>query len=101
MNRHAVASVAELAAGERKIVRVGEMEAGVFQTGGEYRAYVNVCPHAGAPVCEGEVVERRILRCPWHGWEFDLATGANLADPGCRLQACAVEVEGGVVYLLI
>ena len=37
-----------------------------------------------------------ILRCPWHGWEFDLRTGQSWFDP--RASACAattVSVEAG------
>jgi nitrite reductase/ring-hydroxylating ferredoxin subunit len=35
-----------------------------------------------------------ILRCPWHGWEFDLRTGEHLVDPATRLKKIPVEAGG-------
>jgi nitrite reductase/ring-hydroxylating ferredoxin subunit len=122
MNRHPVARSDEIPPGGRKIVSVGRIEIGLFNVGGEIRAYRNACPHAGAPVCLGRVSgtslpsqvyeyaygrEGRVLRCPWHGWEFDLLTGEHLVDPQTRLKAVAVEAEnldqqaGGTLYVLL
>ena len=35
-----------------------------------------------------------ILRCPWHGWEFDLKTGEHLVDPETKLKRIALEIQG-------
>ena len=75
------------------------MELGIFRVGGDYRAYRNLCPHAGAPVCAGPVAGV-VLRCPWHGWEFDLHTGAHLLNPAARLQGYVVEVEDDRLFVL-
>jgi nitrite reductase/ring-hydroxylating ferredoxin subunit len=126
MKRHPVAKASDIPPGGRKIVRAGAAEVGLFNVGGEIRAYRNVCPHAGAPVCSGRVsgtsmpsrvyeyiygMEGCILRCPWHGWEFDLRTGEHLVDPQNRLKAVPVENEAleripldqsdGTVYVLL
>ena len=94
------------------MVTVGPLEIGVFNVGGELRAYRNACPHAGAPVCVGRIArtllpsrvyeylygkEGFILRCPWHGWEFDLRTGEHVVDPRVRLKSCpaGARQEGG------
>lgn len=110
MALHPVCSVAELPAGARKLVTFGKVEVGVFNVGGGFHAYRNICPHAGAPVCIGKVSgttlpspvyeyehgrEGCILRCPWHGWEFDLKTGEHLVDPKTRLKKFPVEVAAG------
>jgi 3-phenylpropionate/trans-cinnamate dioxygenase ferredoxin subunit len=35
-----------------------------------------------------------ILRCPWHGWEFDLRDGRSVVDPErTRVRSYPVEVE--------
>ena len=124
--RHPVAREGEIAPGGRKIVSVGRIEIGLFNVGGEVRAYRNACPHAGAPVCLGRISgtsmpskvyeyiygrEGCILRCPWHGWEFDLRTGEQVVDPGIRLKEVPVESEGldrfplersgGTLYVLL
>ncbi|HEY1792180.1 MAG TPA: Rieske (2Fe-2S) protein [Opitutaceae bacterium] len=129
MTRHPVAKAGELAPGGRKLVKAGGIEIGLFNAGGEIRAYRNVCPHAGAPVCLGRVggtslpsdvyeykygMEGCILRCPWHGWEFDLQTGQHLVDPDTRLKEVRVEAgrpedldryateeAGGTLYVLL
>lgn len=132
--RHAVAQINELPPGARLIAQVPAfgkiIEIGVFNVGGCLVAYRNVCPHAGAPVCVGKVCgttlpgavgeyvlarEGEILRCPWHGWEFDLLSGEHLVDEKMKLRAYdvqtgapeetlesfAVETEGDTVFVLI
>ncbi|MGI9259055.1 MAG: thiamine pyrophosphate-dependent enzyme [Gammaproteobacteria bacterium] len=41
---------------------------------GKYAALDNACPHQGGPLGEGSI-ENGLLRCPWHGWDFDPITG--------------------------
>ncbi len=99
MDRHEIARTSEVTEGKGKLVRVRGVEIGVFRVGTEFRAYRNVCPHAAAPVCAGPVTGA-ILRCPWHGWEFDLRTGEFLSNPACKLQGYPVEVEGDRLFVL-
>ncbi len=42
--------------------------------GGKYGALSNKCPHQGGPLGEGSI-ENGLLRCPWHGWDYDPITG--------------------------
>ncbi len=109
-----VADVADLPPGERRIIEIGGKSVGVFNVHGEFVAYLNLCPHEFAPVCEGKVRgttlptddptelrwgrEQEILACPWHGWEFDLRTGECLVDR-CRLLRYEVRVIDGKVYV--
>jgi len=108
--RHFVAHAYDVPVGECKIVRVPafgrEIEIGIFNVHGRFVAYRNVCPHAGAPVCVGKICgttapskvgeyhlvrSGEILRCPWHGWEFDLLNGEHLVDERMRLRGYEVE----------
>ena len=41
---------------------------------GKFSALDNKCPHQGGPLGEGSI-ENGMLRCPWHGWDFDPCTG--------------------------
>ena len=99
MNKHEVARVGELVEGRAKLVQVLGVELGIFRVGDQYRAYHNLCPHAGAPVCGGRVAGT-VLRCPWHGWEFDLQTGAGLNNPAARLQSYPVVADGDRLFVL-
>ncbi|MDR6551778.1 Rieske (2Fe-2S) protein [Paenibacillus qinlingensis] len=112
-----VCTVDEVPEGARKIVEVRGMELGIFHIGERWYAWRNVCPHAAAPVCEGVVCgtrmpslvyeytygkDREILRCPWHGWEFDLLTGKHLAEEnGVKLRGYELEVVGEAVFVRI
>ena len=111
MERHVVARADELAEGERRTVRVKGREIALFHTKAGYFAILNRCPHEGAALCHGYLVglpqssgvgqfdlvrPGEILRCPWHGWEFDLRTGQSWCDPKHTfVKSYAVSVEPG------
>ncbi len=45
-------------------------------------------------------MERHVLRCPWHGWEFDIATGRSLFDPErTRVRTYTVVVDDDQLFL--
>ena len=112
-----IGKASEFRDGDRRIVRLGEAEVGVFRENGRFYAYSNYCLHQGGPACEGLTiarVEERILPdktsrglyfsdvdlhfvCPWHGYEYDMKTGECVADRSLRLRRYhVVEREGGV-----
>ena len=109
MGRHVVGLVGELPPGERKIVEAEGRSVGVFNVGGRFYALRNSCPHQAAPLCLGSVTgtaeaskpgeyrwarEGEILRCPWHGWEFDITTGRSIFSPHrTRVRSYEVTVE--------
>ena len=52
----------------------------------------------GEEICYGRQGE--IIRCPWHGWEYELETGRSLADPDKeRVRAYAAYVREGRVFV--
>lgn len=111
MARHVVATAAEIPPGERKIVTVRGREIGVFNLGGEYFALLNRCPHQGGELCRGTLIglvtssepgrfdysrPGEMLKCPWHGWEYDIRTGQSWCDPNdTKAKAYQVTVEPG------
>jgi nitrite reductase (NADH) small subunit len=109
---HDVGSVADLEREGRVIARVEGREVGVLLAGGELRGVRNRCPHHGGPLCLGTVAERlvghpggyelsgaSVLRCPWHGWEFDPVTGACLDDPALRVAVYPAKADDGRVLV--
>ncbi|MGH2533039.1 MAG: Rieske (2Fe-2S) protein [Thermomicrobiales bacterium] len=109
MGRHVIGRVIELPPGERVIVQVEGRSIGVFNVQGHYFALRNSCPHQAAPLCLGSIKgmtmpskpgeyiwarEGEILRCPWHGWEFDITTGRSIFNPHkTRVKTYDVTVE--------
>ncbi|MBD3731376.1 MAG: Rieske 2Fe-2S domain-containing protein [Sphingopyxis sp.] len=88
----------ELAAKSPLRVSAGGKKMLVFLVEGEPVATVPRCPHAAGPLHEGEVCGT-ILTCPWHGWTFDLATGACEEDPDLTLQRFETRREGDDIYV--
>ena len=99
MERHEIARTGELVEGKGMRAQVPGVELAIFRVGDGFRAYRNLCPHAAAPICGGPVAGT-VLRCPWHGWEFDLRTGEHLSNPAVRLQSYPVEVVGDRLFVL-
>ena len=116
MASHVVAHPDEIPPGGRKIVRLEGREVGIFNLDGTFYALKNSCPHQGARVCLGKIVgttlpsdvyefrygkEGRILRCPWHEWEYDIATGESVFDPAVRVKTYPVEIRDSQVIVTI
>jgi nitrite reductase/ring-hydroxylating ferredoxin subunit len=111
MSRVVVARLEDFPPDQRRMVTVGGRSIGVFRVGDRFFAIRNRCPHQGGPLCEGRVFPRArsdepgevaldrdvpLLACPWHGWEYDLATGQSWIGAGePRVRAYPVSVERG------
>jgi len=95
-SKHVVCRLSELPPGQRRIVTIEGRSIGVLNIAGTLRALRNSCPHQNAPLCLGlvrgttsaskpyEVIygrEDEIIKCPWHGWEFEIATGRSVFNP--------------------
>lgn len=112
--RHVVCAANEIPPGGRRIVEVDGRSIGVFNVAGRFYALHNGCPHKGGALCEGPVCgtvlpaedrsyaygrDGEILRCAWHGWEFDIRTGRSLVDPAVRARTYPVTVVDGTVVI--
>jgi nitrite reductase/ring-hydroxylating ferredoxin subunit len=92
-----VGKVSDFANGDRKILDVNGKSIGVFRVDDQFYALRNRCPHQFGPLCAGTLAPRAVsaspgevrmdpgpplIACPWHGWEYDLATGQSFMGPG-------------------
>lgn len=108
MPRHLIAPTSEFPPGTRRLVTVNGRAIVVFNVNGEYLALLNRCPHNGGSLVEGALTglleasepgeyrysrQGEIIRCPWHGWEFDLRTGRSFCS---GLLARARPIKTGV-----
>ena len=112
-----IGASSDLGEGERRIIVHDDVQVGVVRANGQLHAFRNVCPHQGGPVCEGLLIHRveeiiaedktylgmRFsetdvnLVCPWHGWEFNVATGRCAGDGRHALKKYGVSEEGGQI----
>lgn len=92
---------------------VGRTRVVVIHSAGGFAVLRDSCPHQGAPLSGGRLggtmmpapygeyhLARvgEVVRCPWHAWEFDIATGCSLHDPGQdRVKAYPVSIVAGRV----
>ena len=93
-----VASLSEIPPGTAREVVAGGRIVAIFNVAGTLRAVDGICPHAGGPLAEGQVTDG-IVTCPWHGWQYDLATGKNCVNPAISAGCHAVRVEGDDVLV--
>ena len=92
----------EIPPGQSRLVTVDGKEVAVFNVNGVYYAVGNRCPHRSGPLFRGKVeqVEGTLaVRCPLHGWLFELATGRCLTRAGAGTPHVPVHFENGRMSL--
>ena len=94
--------------GAVRMLEVDGHRVGLYRVAGNLHALANRCPHRGAPLCAGMIAtpleadgatvmlgpRHSVVRCPWHKWEFDIATGRCLVDTRLRVRRYAVHLDG-------
>ena len=67
-----------------------------YQVDGQYYVIDGICHHAGGPLGKG-VVNGQVVTCPWHGWQFDVETGAHCLNQRLYQQTFETEVIDDVL----
>ncbi|HLH81320.1 MAG TPA: Rieske 2Fe-2S domain-containing protein [Chthonomonas sp.] len=75
-----------------------QREVALFHVNGAFYCLDNTCPHLGGPLGEGWV-ERNVVICPLHFWEFDIRTGKSPDDPTVCVTTYPCKVEEGYIYI--
>jgi nitrite reductase/ring-hydroxylating ferredoxin subunit len=92
------ASLADLRAAGRLVVRLDRHTIALFAEGDEVHAVDNRCPHMGFPLHRGSVADG-ILTCHWHHARFDLCTGGTFDQWADELRRFPVEIDGDDVLV--
>ena len=95
-----VAKRSEIPAGTGKVVEVEGKAIAVFNCDGSFYAIENTCKHRGGPLGEGTLSGTSVT-CPWHGWEYDVTSGACSMDDAIKNQTFPVKVEGDDILVSI
>ncbi len=101
---NAVARAGELPPGSSHLVQVDGREVALFNVDGEIHAVTHRCPHRSGPLAKGTVERVQdpadpgagptlAVRCPIHGWLFELSTGRCLTRPNASIQTYPVACE--------
>jgi len=78
----------------------GGGELALYNVGGKFYAVENFCPHRGAPLADGDLTGPAV-ECGWHGWRFDVRTGACLNRPDSPIETYEVTVEDGWIKITV
>ncbi len=87
------ARTSDVQPGSSKVVSVGGKALALFNLEGTFYCIDNVCVHRGGPVGEG-FIQGTTVTCPWHGWQYEITTGACKTNPSAKLAAREVKIEG-------
>ncbi len=118
MPEFVIGTVDELPPGTKRIVKLNDVEIGVFNVRGQLYAMPNHCLHQGGPLCEGNVggtyvateesgwkpayvYDGEIVVCPWHAMEFNVTSGRCLGRRRARLRQYRVRVDGNDVKITL
>jgi nitrite reductase/ring-hydroxylating ferredoxin subunit len=95
----AACSVNELPPGGRKLIKLNGIDIALFNIGGTVFAIKNRCPHRSGPLIRGFTDAAGGIKCPMHGWRFDLRDGSS--ERPAQATVYPVKVEDDTLYLLL
>jgi len=98
MARVKIAADSDVPAGQGRTVEAGGKTLALFNVDGAFYAIDNTCAHRGGPLGEGDL-EDRVVTCPWHAWQWDVTSGANVNNPAVKVACFAVTLENGAVFI--
>lgn len=94
-----VATLVELASGQRKLIDFEEVTVAIFNINGEIYCIEDVCTHDGGPVAEGKL-DGYEIECPRHGALFDVRDGSVLSMPAVvPVPTYEVRIEGEDIFI--
>lgn len=96
--RARVATASEIPVGGSRECVVGDRIVALFHTADGWFAIDGICAHAGGPIAQGQV-SGGIVTCPWHGWQYHLASGQHCLNARIQQSCFRVEVIDNEVFV--
>jgi len=85
---------------QKSIARIIDgQEIAIFAVGERVVAIQRHCPHEGAKLDEGQIFADKVIKCPLHGFVFDLATGKGLNCPTLHVTTYVTKTENGEIFI--
>lgn len=96
-----VAKTGDIPTGSRKRIEVGEQKITIFNIEDRFYAIHDTCPHKKtAPLVRG-TLDGIGIKCPNHGYRFDLQTGECNVSPDYNARVFPLKVEGEDISILL
>lgn len=93
-----IGALTEFVRGRARVVEIDGAAVAVFRSREGFVAVGDTCPHMGASLAGGRLVDGTV-ECPWHHWRYDPETGVSDHRDWARVPVYEVRVEGGDVLL--
>ncbi|MEC4675019.1 MAG: Rieske 2Fe-2S domain-containing protein, partial [Nitrospirota bacterium] len=90
--------VNEIPENRAKIVCASGERIAVFRYDGKVSAISNACQHQNGPLGEGQIIDG-LVTCPWHGYQYDPASGASPPPFTEKIPTFDVSIRHGRVLL--
>ena len=88
----------DVPAGTIREFQVNGATVAIANVDGKLFAINNTCLHRGGPLGEGEL-KGKVVTCPWHGWQYDVATGKTLMNPAVGVECYPLEIKGDDIWI--
>jgi toluene monooxygenase system ferredoxin subunit len=93
-----VATLDELWDGEMMALEIEGQVVLLINVNGSIRAYADSCPHLRTRLSLGSL-QRNVLTCSTHGWEFDASSGQGINPKSACLECFPVKLENGDILI--
>jgi len=93
-----VGPVNEIPENRAKIICASGERIAVFRYEGKVSAISNACQHQNGPLGEGQIIDG-LVTCPWHGYQYDPASGASPPPFTEKIPTFATSIRHGRVLL--
>jgi nitrite reductase (NADH) small subunit len=114
--KYRVCRVEDIPCGEKRSYTIKNLPIMVIHSQqGEFYAVYDRCPHQRAPLSEGVLGgltaatqpgesfsytrQGEIIRCPWHGFSYDVTNGTCLANERLRVKTYPLIVDDHQLFL--
>lgn len=91
----------DLAEGSMNTARVKGTPVLLINKDGNIYSLYGKCKHKGCRLSKGEFIGEYTLKCPCHGWEYDIRSGKYLGDEDESLEIYENKVEDGEILVLL
>ncbi len=95
-----VARSDEIADGDAREILIDDQILALFRSSGVLYALDGMCAHQGGPLAEG-TVQAGCVTCPWHGWQYELATGIQTVNRQPLQKTFPVRESGGQIEVFV